>query len=315
MSVAVKLAKLLMKAFADYPEPDDRYTIYTMEGIHLGRTPEEQESFAFRSAEARHRYEAENCFIERYFPWYDTGLFRGKSLLEIGSFTGGALVYWMEKYGFRSGNGIDVLPVYARAGKSFARYRNVPAEFTHGGAENLPYEPGTFDYVFTHDVMEHVRDVKQVMGECLRVLKPGGRLFCVFPQYRQPLDTHLNRATRLPALHWFFSGRTLGRAYYEVLKERGPAAEWYARRSPDLEPWERSPTLNGITIRKFRRIIAGERRWIVRYRGRSPILSEGRRARLPVFRMLRGIFILPARLPLLNELFQGRIVYILEKAA
>ena len=46
-----------------------------------------------------------------------------------------------------------------------------------GVGEALPYEDGSFDAVVCVDVLEHVADLAQVVGEIARVLKAGG-MFC-----------------------------------------------------------------------------------------------------------------------------------------
>jgi len=315
MNLSLRIAKFAMKVAPYRPDPSDRYVKYTAEGINRADSIMEQERLAVETARVRYEYESSIDFVQTYFPNFDIINFRGKKLLEIGSFTGGALVIWMEKYGFKNGNGIDVKAIYAVAGNKFAAEKSVRAEFTHGFAENLPYESNTFEYIFTHDVLEHVMSVEEAINECSRVLKPGGKLFCVFPPYYQPLESHLTMATRIPALHWIFSGKILAQAYYEVLNERGRDADWYAPKSPMLESWEKLPSLNGITVAGFRRIIEKERKWIVRYQGKAPILSDGRRAKWLVFRLLRIMFVIPARIPIFEELFLGRITYILEKRA
>lgn len=47
--------------------------------------------------------------------------------------------------------------------------------FLHGNALALPFAPGTFDVAVSQEAFCHVPD-KALLAECVRVLKPGGRL-------------------------------------------------------------------------------------------------------------------------------------------
>lgn len=48
-------------------------------------------------------------------------------------------------------------------------------------AHQLPFFDDTFDLVYTSCVLEHVRDANVVVGECHRVLKPGGYCYSTTP--------------------------------------------------------------------------------------------------------------------------------------
>lgn len=266
------------------------------------------------SATHRYLYERESCFFTKYFPEFPTDSLQGKRLLDLGAFTGGRLLYWSERYGLAEAIGIDVKPVFAESGRLAAAEKGVAATFDTGFGEALPYKDNSIDVITSYDVLEHVRDVEQVLDECFRILKPGGTLLAVFPQFYQPLESHLGQVTRMPALHWVFSGRTLARARRQIECERGEQAAWYARLDgPLLDDWEKLPSLNGITVAKFRRILNRNHKWRVTYWSRRPIMTDGRRAREWKFRILSWFLVIPARLPLLEELFLGRICVALEK--
>ena len=47
-------------------------------------------------------------------------------------------------------------------------------DYEIGVGEALPYDDATFDAVICVDVLEHVRDLEQVLVEVARVLRPGG---------------------------------------------------------------------------------------------------------------------------------------------
>lgn len=55
-----------------------------------------------------------------------------------------------------------------------------------GVGECLPFRDNVFDGVFSFAVLEHVRDPFACAREIVRVLKPGGKLYCVVP-FLQPL--------------------------------------------------------------------------------------------------------------------------------
>ena len=52
-------------------------------------------------------------------------------------------------------------------------------QFTAAGAEDLPFPDETFDRVWTIHAFHHWEDREQGIAECLRVLRPGGRLLIV----------------------------------------------------------------------------------------------------------------------------------------
>lgn len=61
-----------------------------------------------------------------------------------------------------------------------------PTTDVRGVGERLPFQDGVFDAVFSFAVLEHVRDPFACAREIIRVLKPGGKLYCVVP-FLQPL--------------------------------------------------------------------------------------------------------------------------------
>jgi len=243
-------------------------------------------------------------------------LLEGQRALDLGCFVGGRSLAWREHYGLAEVVGTDIDPQVLAGARAYAADEHAErVAFVAAVGERLPFRDRSFDAVLSFDVFEHVQSPAEVLAECHRILKPGGRLFAVFPSYWHPTEHHLGLVTRTPSLHWFFSGRELVRAYDGAIAERGPGAAWYRRRSPELAPWERGHTLNGTTAGRFQEL--------ARTAGFStvawpilPLFRTGRfRERLPVFGLLAPWFALAARLPKLGELAQHRVVAILERPA
>ncbi len=88
----------------------------------------------------------------------------------------------------------DGLVLDCGAGKRSYYYENVvnfeivPYDTTDvlGVGEELPFQDNVFEAVFSLAVLEHVKDPFQCAKEIARVMKPGGKLYCVVP-FLQPL--------------------------------------------------------------------------------------------------------------------------------
>ncbi len=53
--------------------------------------------------------------------------------------------------------------------------------------ESLPFPDGTFDFVYSSSVLEHIDDKKRALKEMMRVVKPGGSVIFIIPTYIQSL--------------------------------------------------------------------------------------------------------------------------------
>jgi SAM-dependent methyltransferase len=256
---------------------------------------------------------------ELAYPWDNyfgvdlTPYLTGREVLDLGCFSGGRSVAWFERYRLKTLVGIDVAPEFIDAATQFAQSKGVDARFEVARGETLPLASNSVDAILSFDVFEHVQNLRKVLGECHRVLRPGGRLLVVFPSYYQPVEHHLALATRVPGLQYLFSGATLTRAYYEMLRERGSDAQWYWRATPELEAWEKGNTINGTTYRGFAKLIR-EGGWNVLLNSRAPLGSIGRHAsRKLSYRLMSQLFAPLTALPGLQEIFLHRVTYILQK--
>lgn len=107
---------------------------------------------------------------------------QGKTVLDLGC-AGGFMTEALDDRGARA-TGIDPAEEAIAAARAHAADRRIA--YHVGVGEALPYPEASFDSVVCVDVLEHVRDLGQVVREIARVLKPGGML-CYDTINRNPL--------------------------------------------------------------------------------------------------------------------------------
>jgi SAM-dependent methyltransferase len=79
-------------------------------------------------------------------------------------------------------------------------------------AEALPLADGSFDVVFSHEVIEHVTDDRAAAAEMARVTAPGGRIVLFCPNRLYPFETHGHywrgryRFGNTPLINWLPDG-------------------------------------------------------------------------------------------------------------
>ncbi len=110
----------------------------------------------------------------RVYPWlYEAAEFRfhrGERMLEVGCGAGCDLLQFVRHGAIATG--IDITP--AHIGLARQRIGN-HAELCLADATSIPFDQGTFDYVYSHGVLHHIADARRAVQEILRVLRPGGR--------------------------------------------------------------------------------------------------------------------------------------------
>lgn len=311
------ICKSLMKFFPAFPLSDDPHLWEVFKTVrYLKGSALVQRDIRHSSSHGNFQLEQDistSWLANYFFPRIKPDELKDKTLLDLGCFTGGRLCSWYETYQLQMGIGIDINPIFQQAGEEFAQLKGIEnIKFCTGVGEALPFTDNSIDFIVSTDVFEHVQDLQKVLGECHRVLKGGGKLLVVFPQFYQPLEAHLGMVTTLPALHWIFSGQTIAAAYVEIVNERGEGAQWYLPEAITLRSWEKLFALNGVSVSAFRKLISHQG-WLSSDRLVKPIFTDGRRAKKPIFRILSSIFALFAYLPKLEELFLGRVNYILTK--
>ena len=141
--------------------------------------------------------------------------FKGKKFLEIGSGVGTLLVTARTKYGIDA-YGIEpseeeFTPFNEISSMLFKEFNILGNILVKGKAEKLPFEDESFDLVYSTNVLEHVENPEKVLNESLRVLKKGGFLQFVIPNYFSFWEGHYG-------IFWpCITSKTLGKVYVKFL--------------------------------------------------------------------------------------------------
>ncbi len=93
---------------------------------------------------------------------------------------------YMQKLAPHSGRVIGVEFEFGRARQARARSPHVSC----AAGEALPFAAGSFDFILSHEVLEHVADDRRALAEMARVLRPGGRIALFVPNRGYPFETH-----------------------------------------------------------------------------------------------------------------------------
>jgi len=102
------------------------------------------------------------------------------------------------------------------------------------GWQALPFAPASFDAVVAASVLEYVDSPAAVLGECARVLRPGGVMLCTVPDPAHPvrwLEWAAGAIARVPAVRaagkgWPLLDRYL--TYLRISRQRHPSGWWRA---------------------------------------------------------------------------------------
>ncbi|OGH20046.1 MAG: hypothetical protein A3D74_03945 [Candidatus Levybacteria bacterium RIFCSPHIGHO2_02_FULL_37_13] len=106
-----------------------------------------------------------------------------KSLLDIGCGTG-RMVKYFNDLGFKA-LGCDIYDDALKA----ARKINKKNSIVRASAVKLPFKKNAFDMIISISVIEHLtpKEAEKFIKEAERVLKPGGFIFLVTPNYSTPI--------------------------------------------------------------------------------------------------------------------------------
>lgn len=228
----------------------------------------------------------------------------GKDVLDFGCGFGGRTVRYKE-LGAKSITGIEVLPDMLEEAAEFAALKQQShMRFVLAEGEHLPFADESFDVICSYDVFEHVANLKLCLTECYRVLRPRGVLYGIFPPFHHPTGgSHLHGyISRSPAPNLLFPCPVLIKAVEQLMSDRGQTY-----RPPVIRPTDPLWSVNGTTIRSFKRILASIpfHQKTVRL---TPIISPARQ-KWQRWRMKYWAFPfqVAVHLPFLNEILTDRI--------
>ncbi len=144
----------------------------------------------------------------------------GKRILEIG-FKNGLFCDACRKMQMAP-SGIDVNRVYHT--QSTKAFPDMDLQLYDG--RTFPFPDDTFDLVASFQVLEHVSDLPRMLSESARVLKPGGMMYHVVPNYHSFYEGHY-KIVWLPCLN-----KAAGRIWVKILGKYNPMYESLNLTSP-----------------------------------------------------------------------------------
>lgn len=290
----VRLAKTILRLAPAYPSPD--------------YLPLDQLTLESGLNRAREEYEDEKTggFL-KLFEGYDQ--LAGQEILDLGCGFGGRTVAFQQTIQGHT-TGLEVAPQILESARCFAQQQGVTdISFVAGFGENLPFENDRFDLILCYDVFEHVQNPHQCLSECWRVLKPGGKFLVVFPPYFHPTGAHLEGyVSHMPYVNLCFPASILIPAIDEILQERGDTFH-----PQPLRPGHILYSLNGLTIRKFRTMLAQSRFEVISLQFLPLFSQANRKYQAWKMKYYGWLFSWMSALPLIQEAFTHRVVAILRK--
>jgi SAM-dependent methyltransferase len=126
----------------------------------------------------------------------------GLRLLDCGCGSGSITVGLARIVGPGQAIGVDLEPGQLERARELAAENRVPnVSLAVANVYDLPFPNASFDAVFAHTLLEHLREPLQVLREMRRVLKPGGVAAVRDPDYgtalRLPSTPMLEKAAQL----------------------------------------------------------------------------------------------------------------------
>jgi ubiquinone/menaquinone biosynthesis C-methylase UbiE len=125
--------------------------------------------------------------FRKYFLFLDKFVSKSKPLKILESGCGDGFSSYMIAKRFTNSEvvGTDLSNLFIGAAKKQFKLPNL--KFMQKNATKTGFSKETFDVICSNDVIEHIPDVEAYFNECMRILKPGGRLIVLTPNMMNPL--------------------------------------------------------------------------------------------------------------------------------
>ena len=259
-----------------------------------------QASFKGDETESDHEAKGLDEFLVRFAPSILPEL-EGKRVLDFGCGYGGKSVELASRVPSAFVVGVDVHQKKVDRGRDFARRRSVlNVGFELCTQNGIPLDDDSVDAVVCHDVLEHVHRPDVTFRELARVMRPGARLYSVFPPYDGPVSHHLDFITGVPFLHWIWAPDTIMETVNHILStEYGKRFNTPPQPSPANSPIDGRrvlPSLNGLGTKALLGITQST--FSVRRMDRVTLIDRLTKVRIPQSMVTRAKAIALRTLPL-----------------
>ena len=178
----------------------------------------------------------------------EIGYFKDRKLLDVAGGTGDIATKFL-KAGGTEATVVDLNQEMLAAGK--AKRRDLPIDWVHANAEDLPFESDIFDYYTISFGIRNVSNINKALREAHRVLKSGGKFICLeFSHISQPLIEKLYNFYSMKIIPQIGQVITNDREAYEYLVQS-------IQRFQTAKEFERNMKSTGFEFTEYKKLTFG----------------------------------------------------------
>ena len=139
-------------------------------------------------------------------------------IIDVGSGTGDLINLILKKELIKTIYSVDLNKEMLKYGKK--RFNNRKIKFIKANAESLPFKNDYFDKYIISFCLRNVTNIKKALQEAFRVLKPGGRFYCL--EFSSP-ESHIIKSIYINykknIIPWIGEKITKNKQAYKYLEE------------------------------------------------------------------------------------------------